>query len=162
MKEIVFVHAGERGRQSRNRVHPRKGSVMKKTLLIALLAVMLTSLIGCRKKPEVTFVDTLPCDQASGYTWVARASSKDTGQVYIGQTYRDDETYALLGASGVLENAFAGVVPGIATVRLYYVHALDWDGSNSSAEGTAYYEFLVYDDLTIRLLYSEIELPDEF
>lgn len=147
---------------NRNRIALRKGSVMKKTLLIALLAVMIASLFGCRKKPEVTFVDTLPCDQASGYTWVARASSDDTGQVYIGQTYRDDETYALLGASGVLENAFAGVVPGIATVRLYYVHALDWDGYNSSAEGTAYYEFLVYDDLTISLLYSEIELPDEF
>ena len=135
---------------------------MKKTLLLTLLAVMIASLFGCGKKPEVTFVDTLPCDQASGYTWVARSSSEDTGQVYIGQTYRDDETYALLGASGVLENAFAGVVPGVATVRLYYVHALDWDGSNSSAEGTAYYEFLVYEDLTIRLLYSQIELPDEF
>ena len=134
---------------------------MKKTLLLTLLAVMIASLFGCGKKPEVTFVDTLPCDQASGYTWVARSSSEDTGQVYIGQTYRDDETYALLGASGVLENAFAGVVPGVATVRLYYVHALDWDGSNSSAEGTAYYEFLVYDDLTISLQYSEIELPDE-
>ena len=135
---------------------------MKKTLLIVLLAVMIASLFGCRKKPEVTFIDTLPCDQVSGYTWVARSSSGDTGQVYIGQTYRDDETYALMGASGVLENAFAGVVPGVATVRLYYVHALDWDGSNSSAKGTAYYEFLVYDDLTISLLYSEIELPDEF
>ena len=135
---------------------------MNKALLTALLAVMIASLLKKKKKPEITYVDTLPCDQASGYTWVARSSSDDTGQVYIGQTYRDDETYALMGASGVLENAFAGVVPGIATVRLYYVHALDWDGSNSSAEGTAYYEFLVYDDLTIRLLYSEIELPDEF
>ena len=162
MKEIVSIRALVRGRQSRNRVDPRKGSVMKKTLLLTLLAVMIASLFGCGKKPEVTFVDTLPCDQASGYTWVARSSSEDTGQVYIGQTYRDDETYALLGASGVLENAFAGVVPGVATVRLYYVHALDWDGSNSSAEGTAYYEFLVYDDLTISLQYSEIELPDEF
>jgi hypothetical protein len=147
-----------------NRNHPRlrKGSAMRKTLLLALIALMIVSLFGCRKKPEVTYVDTLPCDQASGYTWVARSSAKDTGQVYIGQTYRDDETYALMGASGVLENAFAGVVPGIATVRLYYVHALDWDGYNSSAEGTAYYEFLVYDDLTISLLFSEIELPDEF
>ncbi len=135
---------------------------MKKALLTAFLAVMIASLFGCGKKPEITYVDTLPCDQASGYTWVARSSSDDTGQVYIGQTYRDDETYALMGASGVLENAFAGVVPGIATVRLYYVHSIDWDGSNSSATGTAYYEFLVYDDLTIRLLYSEIELPDEF
>ena len=135
---------------------------MKKIWLSALLTLMIFSLIGCGKKPEVTYVDTLPCDQASGYTWVARANSKNTGQVYIGQTYRDDETYALMGASGVLENAFAGVIPGVATVRLYYVHALDWDGYNSSAKGTAYYEFLVYEDLTIRLLYSEIELPDEF
>lgn len=162
MKILLSIRIGSHFRFNRNRIALRKGSVMKKTLLIALLAVMIASLFGCRKKPEVTFVDTLPCDQASGYTWVARASSDDTGQVYIGQTYRDDETYALLGASGVLENAFAGVVPGIATVRLYYVHALDWDGYNSSAEGTAYYEFLVYDDLTISLLYSEIELPDEF
>jgi hypothetical protein len=135
---------------------------MKKLLLSASVVLMILSLFGCGKKPEVTYVDTLPCDQANGYTWVARASSENTGQVYIGQTYRDDETYALMGASGVLENAFAGVIPGIATVRLYYVHALDWDGLNSSAEGTAYYEFLVYEDLTIRLLYSEIELPDEF
>jgi len=148
--------------RNRNRALSRKGSMMRKILVAALVAIMLLSLIGCGKKPEVTYVDTLPCDQASGYTWVARASNTNTGQVYIGQTYRDDETYALLGASGVLENAFAGVIPGVATVRLYYVHALDWDGLNSSAEGTAYYEFLVYEDLTIRLLYSEIELPDTF
>ncbi|NLI53251.1 MAG: protease inhibitor I42 family protein [Clostridiales bacterium] len=135
---------------------------MKKTLLIALLAAMALSLFGCRKKPEISFVDTLPCDQVSGYTWVARASSGDTGQVYVEQTYRDDETYELLGASGVLENAFSGVVPGVATVRLYYVHETDWDGYNSSAEGTAYYEFLIYEDLTISLLYSEVELPDSF
>ena len=150
------------GRQSRNRTRCEKSLTMKKTLLGALVALMLLSLFGCGKKPEITYVDTLPCDQASGYTWVARANSKNTGQVYIGQTYRDDETYELMGASGVLENAFAGVVPGVASVRLYYVHSLDWDGSNSSAKGTAYYEFLVYEDLTIRLLYSEIELPDEY
>jgi hypothetical protein len=135
---------------------------MKKTLLTALIVMMIISMIGCRKKPEITYIDTLPCDQASGYTWVARSSATNTGQVYIGQTYRDDETYALLGASGVLENAFAGVVPGVATVRLYYVQPLDWDGLNSSAAGTAYYEFLVYEDLSIRLLYSEVELPDGF
>ena len=135
---------------------------LKKTLFTAWVFLLIASLFGCTKKPEVTYVDTLPCDQASGFTWVARVGNDDTGQVYIGQTYRDDETYAFMGASGVLENAFAGVVPGVATVRLYYVHALDWDGSNSSAKGTAYYEFMVYDDLTIRLLYSEIELPDEF
>lgn len=152
----------EDGLRNENRAHLPRGSFMKKLLLGASVALMILSLFGCGKKPEVTYVDTLPCDQASGYTWVARASSEDTGQVYIGQTYRDDETYALLGASGVLENAFAGVTPGIATVRLYYVHSLDWDGLNSSAEGTAYYEFLVYEDLTIRLLYSEIELPDSF
>lgn len=135
---------------------------MKKTLLIALLVAMSLSLLGCKKKPEGLFVDTLPCDQASGYTWVARTSDGDTGMVYIEQFYRDDETYALLGASGVMENQFAGVVPGVATVRLYYVHESDWDGLNSGADGTAYYEFLVYDDLTISLLYSEVELPDSF
>ena len=166
MNETTLIRARLGGERNRNRAHLRKGSAMirisRKTLLIVILAIMITSLFGCQKKPEVTYVDTLPCDQVSGYTWVARASSSDTGQVYIGQTYRDDETYALLGASGVLENAFAGVVPGVATVRLYYVHSLDWDGFNSSAEGTAYYEFMVYEDLSIRLLYSEIELPDEF
>ena len=162
MNELTPSRFRPGGTGNRNRPRLRKGSAMKKTLLLAFVALMIVSLFGCRKKPEVTYVDTLPCDQASGYTWVARSSASDTGQVYIGQTYRDDETYALMGASGVLENAFAGVVPGIATVRLYYVHALDWDGSNSSATGTAYYEFLVYDDLTISLLYSEIELPDEF
>ena len=135
---------------------------MKKTLLIALVAALCLSLFGCRKKPETLFIDTLPCDQASGYTWIARASSGNTGQVFIDQIYRDDETYALLGASGVLENDFAGVEPGVATIRLYYVHESDWDGFNSSALGTAYYEFLVYDDLTISLLYSEIELPKTF
>jgi hypothetical protein len=162
MKQITFTRSFYSGRRNGNRAHVRKGSSMKKSALIALLALMILSLVGCGKKPEITYVDTLPCDQVSGYTWVARASSQNTGQVYIGQTYRDDETYAFMGASGVLENAFAGVTPGVATVRLYYVHAIDWDGSNSSAEGTAYYEFLVYEDLTIRLLYSEIELPDKF
>ena len=135
---------------------------MKKTLLIALIIAMSLSLFGCKKKSEGLFVDTLPCDQASGYTWVARESQGDTGMLFIEQFYRDDETYALLGASGVMENQFAGVVPGVASVRLYYVHESDWDGFNSSAEGTAYYEFMVYDDLTISLLYSEVELPDTF
>ena len=162
MKHSTNTRASGGGRLNGNHTRVRKGSSMKKTALIALFALMILSLFGCGKKPEVSYVDTLPCDQASGYTWVARASSDNTGQVYIGQTYRDDETYTFLGASGVLENAFAGVTPGVATVRLYYVHALDWDGSNSSAEGTAYYEFMVYDDLSIRLMYSEIELPDEF
>ena len=140
----------------------RKGKRMKKILLFGLLIAMSVLLFGCKKKPEGMFVDTLPCDQAAGYTWVARASSGDTGQVFIEQTYRDDETYGMMGASGVTENQFAGVVPGIATVRLYYVHESDWDGFNSGATGTAYYEFLVYDDLTISLLYSEIELPDSY
>ena len=135
---------------------------MKKTLLIAMIIAVSLSLFGCKKKSEGLFIDTLPCDQASGYTWVARASDSDTGQVYIEQFYRDDDTYALLGASGVMENQFAGVVPGIASVRLYYVQQVDWDGFNSSADGTAYYEFMVYDDLTISLLYSEVELPDTF
>jgi hypothetical protein len=162
MNGIIISRSSSSDKNNRNRPRLRKGSVMKKTLLIALIALTIASLFGCRKKPEISYVDTLPCDQASGYTWVARCGVNDTGQIYIGQTYREDDTYALMGANGVLENAFAGVVPGIATVRLYYVHALDWDGFNSSAEGTAYYEFLVYDDLTISLLYSEIELPDEF
>jgi hypothetical protein len=135
---------------------------MKKTLLIALIIAVCLSFIGCKKKPETMFVDTLPCNQAKGYTWVARASNGDTGKVFVDQIYRDDETYELLGASGVLENDFAGVEPGVATMRLYYVHEADWDGYNSSAEGTAYYEFLVYDDLTISLLYSEVELPDSY
>ena len=135
---------------------------MKKTLLIGLLIAMSVLLFGCKKNPEGVFVDTLPCDQAAGYTWIARAGAGDTGQVYLEQTYRDDETYQMMGASGVMENQFAGVVPGIATVRLYYVHESDWDGINSGALGTAYYEFQVYDDLTIRLLYSEIELPDSY
>lgn len=135
---------------------------MKKTLLIALVIAVSLSLFGCKKKSEGLFIDTLPCDQADGYTWVARASKGDTGEVYLEQFYRDDETYALLGASGVMENQFAGFTPGVAAVRLYYVHEADWDGFNSSADGTAYYEFMVYDDLTISLLYSEVELPDTF
>ena len=152
----LWLHSQERIESS------RKGKRMKKTLLIGLLIAMGVLLFGCKKKPEGMFVDTLPCDQAAGYTWIARASNGDTGQVFIEQTYRDDETYKMMGASGVTENQFAGVVPGIATVRLYYVHESDWDGINSGATGTAYYEFLVYDDLTISLLYSEIELPDSY
>jgi hypothetical protein len=135
---------------------------MKKALLIALLAVIAVSLFGCRKKPEESFVDTLPCNQAGGYTWVARSTAGDTGQVYIEQAYRDDDTYTMLGASGVLENMFYGVVPGVATIRLYYVDQTNWNGSNSDTMGTAYYEFLIYDDLTISLLYSEVHLPDSF
>ncbi len=135
---------------------------MKKTLLLLWIAAVCVLFLGCKKKPDVSFVDTLPCDQANGYTWVARGGSGDTGKVIIDQIYRDDDTYELLGVSGVLENDFAGVIPGVATMRLYYVHAEDWDGLNSSADGTAYYEFLVYDDLTISLLYSEVELPDNF
>ncbi len=135
---------------------------MKKSLLIALLLSLALLLPGCKKAHEITFIDTLPCDQADGYTWVARSTAGDTGQIFLEQTYREDETYALLGASGVLENEFAGVVPGYSIIRLYYVHASTWDGSNSDALGTAYYEFLIYDDLTISLLYSEVELPDSY
>ena len=135
---------------------------MKKTLLIILIAAICVTIFGCKKKTETLFVDTLPCDQASGYTWVARVSGGDTGKIFIDQIYREDETYALLGASGVMENDFVGVEPGVVTVRLYYVHEADWDGFNSSAEGTAYYEFLIREDLTINLLYSEVELPDSF
>lgn len=135
---------------------------MKKALLFLLGVMLLFGLVACRKAPEASYVDTLPCDQAEGYTWVARANPGDSGEVYLTQTYRDDETYELLGASGVLENAFVGMQPGVATIRLYYVYPDTWDGSNSSAEGTAYYEFLVYEDLTISLLYSEVEFPDSF
>ncbi len=124
--------------------------------------VLLLGLSGCRKPPEPNFVDTLPCNQSSGYTWIARSNAGDTGKVALTQTYRDDETYALLGASGVLENAFVGVTPGVATIRLYYAHPDLWSGLNSDADGTAYYEFLVYDDLTISLLYSEVEFPESF
>ena len=140
----------------------RKGKRMKKTLLLIFGAVLLFGLVACRKPPEPNFVDTLPCNQVKGFTWVARSNPGDTGEVYLTQTYRDDETYELLGASGVLENAFVGMQPGVATIRLYYVYPDTWDGLNSSAEGTAYYEFLVYEDLTISLLYSEVEFPDSF
>ncbi len=135
---------------------------MRKSLLIVLIAVIAVSVFGCRKKPEDSFVDTLPCNQVGGYTWVARSTKGDTGQVYIEQFYRDDDTYAMLGASGVLENTFSGVVPGVATIRLYYVNQPAWNGSISDTLGTAYYEFLIYDDLTISLLYSEVQLPDSF
>jgi hypothetical protein len=131
-----------------------------RTALLGL--ILLLGLSGCRKPPEPNFVDTLPCSQANGYTWIARSNSDDTGKVALTQTYRDDETYELLGASGVLENAFVGVTPGVATMRLYYARPDLWSGLNSDADGTAYYEFLVYDDLTISLLYSEVEFPESF
>ena len=57
----------------------------------------------------------------------------------------------------MLENAFTGTTPGIAIVRLYYVNPDDWDGYRSSAYGVAYYEFQVYEDLTISLLNEEHE-----
>ena len=135
---------------------------MKKVLPVLLSILSLILLFGCRKNPVPNYVDTLPCDQESGYTWIARSNPDDTGEVSLTQTYRDDETYALLGASGVLENAFVGLTPGVATIRLYYAHPEKWSGFNSDADGTAYYEFLVYDDLTISLLYSEVEFPDSF
>ena len=131
-------------------------------LAVAASCLVALPLAGCRKPPEPNFVDTLPCNNARGYTWIARSNAGDTGKVALTQTYRDDETYALFGASGVLENAFVGVTPGVATIRLYYAHPDLWSGLNSDADGTAYYEFLVYDDLTISLLYSEVEFPESF
>ena len=145
-----------------NRRCGRKGKRMKKTLLLLLCFATLAALFGCRKAPEPNYVDTLPCDQESGYTWIARSNPGDTGEVALTQTCRDEETYELLGASGVLENAFVGVTPGVATIRLYYAHPEGWSGFKSDADGTAYYEFLVYEDLTISLLYSEVEFPDSF
>lgn len=135
---------------------------MKKPLLLLFIFALLFGLFACRKTPEANYVDTLPCDRKSGFTWIARFNSGDTGAVSLTQTYRDEETYALLGASGVLENAFVGVTPGVATIRLYYAHPDSWSGFKSDADGMAYYEFLVYEDLTISLLYSEVEFPDSF
>lgn len=135
---------------------------MKKALLFITIAALVLAMCGCRKSPEPSYVDTLPCDEADGYSWVARSNPGDTGKVALTQTYRDDETYELLGASGVLENAFVGTEPGVATIRMYYVEPDTWDGFKSESSGTAYYEFLVYEDLTISLLYSEIEFPDTF
>jgi hypothetical protein len=133
-----------------------------KRLMLVLFAAAAVSLCACSKTPEISYVDTLPCDAENGYTWVAKLVRGSTGEVNLTQTYLDDDTYALLGASGVLENAFTGITPGLAIVRLYYVDPDEWDGYRSSASGVAYYEFQVYEDLTITLLYSEVELPDSF
>ena len=144
---------------------PKKMVFRNKSFLLysfLLGIVLMLGLVGCRKPPEPNFVDTLPCNQARGFTWIERSNPGDEGKVSLTQTYRDDETYALLGASGVLENAFVGVTPGVATIRLYYANPDVWSGYNSDADGTAYYEFLVYEDLTISLLYSEVEFPDSF
>ena len=135
---------------------------MKKKRILALLLAVFALLCACNQEHDPSYTDTLPCDEQSGYTWVARLVSGSTGAVNIAQTYKTDDTYALVGASGVLENEFTGVTTGLAIVRLYYVDPLTWDGLRSSAEGVAYYEFEVYDDLTIRLLYSEVELPDSY
>lgn len=140
----------------------KKGLGILKRMMLAAFAVVAVSLCACSKTPEVSYIDTLPCDAVDGYSWVAKLVRGSTGEVNLAQTYRDDETYEMLGASGVLENAFTGVTPGIAIVRLYYVRPDDWDGYRSSASGVAYYEFEVYEDLTISLLYSEVELPDSF
>ena len=150
---------------------PVKKELLKRTIFLSksflryailLGIVLMLGLAGCRKPPEPNFIDTLPCNEARGFTWIARSNPGETGKVALTQTYRDDETYALLGASGVLENAFVGVTPGVATIRLYYANPDVWSGYNSDADGTAYYEFLVYEDLTISLLYSEVEFPDSF
>lgn len=138
-----------------------EGKRMKKRLIPLVLAVMLVLLCGCDKPHDVSFTDTLPYSSKSGCSWVARLVSGSTGEVGISQTYRSDETYAPMGADGVIENVFTGLTPGIAIVRLYYVDA-SWDGFRSTAAGVAYYEFEVYDDLTINLLYSEVELPDTY
>ena len=137
---------------------------MKKKRIPALFfaVFVLLGFCACKQEHDASYTDTLPCDGKSGYTWIARLVSGSTGAVNISQTYSADDTYALMGASGVLENEFTGVTPGLAIVRLYYVDPLSWDGLRSSAEGVAYYEFEVYDDLTIRLLYSEVELPDSY
>lgn len=135
---------------------------MRKKRILALLLAVFVLLSACNHAHEASYTDTLPCDEKSGYTWIARLVSGSTGDVNITQTFSADDTYALMGASGVLENAFTGVTPGLAIVRLYYVNPDTWDGLRSSAEGVAYYEFEVYDDLTIRLLYSEVELPDSY
>ena len=140
----------------------KRGTSKLKRLVLVLFVVLAVSLCACSKTPELSFVDTLPCDAVDNYTWVAKLVRGSTGEVNLAQTYRDDDTYELLGASGVLENAFTGVTPGIAIVRLYYVNPDEWDGYRSSALGVAYYEFHVYEDLTISLLYSEVELPDSF
>lgn len=145
----------------RRRIDP-EGARMKKKRILALLFAMVLLLCACNQERDPSYTDTLPCDEKSGYTWVARLVSGSTGAVNISQTYSADDTYALMGASGILENAFTGVTPGLAIVRLYYVNPLTWDGLRSSAEGVAYYEFEVYDDLTIRLLYSEVELPGSY
>ena len=134
---------------------------MKKKLIPVLIAVVHVFLCACNKPHDASFTDTLPYDSKSGCSWVARLVSGSTGEVGISQTYRADETYALMGADGVIENVFTGLTPGIAIVRLYYVDA-SWDGFRSTASGVAYYEFEVYDDLTINLLYSEVELPDTY
>lgn len=139
-----------------------RGMCMKKKAILLALAAMLVCLCACSKSSEPTYTDTLPCNQAAGYTWVAKLVSGSTGEVGLTQTYSDDEAYAVMGASGMLENSFSGVSPGLAIVRMYYVCLDGWDGLRSSADGVAYYEFEVYDDLTIRLLYSEVELPDSF
>ena len=138
-----------------------EGKRMKKRLLPVLFVMMFALLCACGKPHDASFTDTLPYSSKSGYTWVARLVSGSTGEVGISQTYRADETYALMGADGVIENVFTGLTPGVAIVRLYYVDA-SWDGFRSTASGVAYYEFEVYDDLTINLLYSEVELPDTF
>lgn len=135
---------------------------MKKKAILLVFAAVLVCLCACTKAPEPSYTDTLPCNPSGGFTWIAKLVSGSTGEVGLTQTYSEDETYALMGASGVLENAFTGTSPGLAIIRMYYVCPDDWDGLRSSADGVAYYEFEVYDDLTIRLLYSEVELPDSF
>jgi len=140
----------------------KRGVGRFKRLMLLVFAVVAVSLCACSKTPEISFVDTLPCNAADGYTWVAKLVRGSTGEVNLAQTYTDDDAFALLGATGLLENAFTGVTPGIAIVRMYYVDPDEWDGYRSSASGVAYYEFQVYDDLTISLLYSEVELPDTF
>jgi hypothetical protein len=135
---------------------------MKRKTFLPVFAAILVCLCACSKAPEPTYTDTLPCDQVNGFTWVAKLSSSSVGEVGLTQTYSDGDADAVLGASGVLENAFTGLTPGLAIVRMYYVRPDEWDGYRSSASGVAYYEFEVYDDLTIRLLYSEVELPDSF
>ncbi len=135
--------------------------VLKRVLLLIVsICLLCCSCCTHQSGAQPTFSDTLPCNANDGNVWLAIERVGNTGDVDILQTYIEDDTFAPLGATGYNAIRFEGVSPGNVVVRLYYVSAAGWTGVHSDVNGAAYYEFQVLNDLSIKLLYSEVEFPD--
>lgn len=131
--------------------------------VVALLLCMLCAFAGCKAAPETdAYTDSLPASSKSGRKWMVYVLMDSTGDVAISQSTAENDAYAMLGADSRTEHLIVGTEPGQVNIRMYYVDPAEWTGFRSDAYGVAYYELLIDDDLSIRLLYSEVELPEEY